>query len=41
MRGPLAGDRLLRDTGFALAPAPEEGIAAFADWMRANPGAWQ
>jgi nucleoside-diphosphate-sugar epimerase len=41
MRGPLAGDRLLRDAGFALAPAPEEGIAAFADWMRAHPGAWQ
>ena len=41
MRGPLAGDRLRRDAGFAVAAGPEAGIAAFADWMRAHPGAWQ
>ena len=37
MRGPLAGTRLLEDTGFTPAYGIEEGVAAFADWMRAHP----
>lgn len=37
MRGPLAGTRLLEDTGFAPAYSLEAGVAAFADWMRAHP----
>jgi UDP-glucuronate 4-epimerase len=37
MRGPLAGTRLLEDTGWKPALSLEEGIAAFADWMRAHP----
>jgi UDP-glucuronate 4-epimerase len=37
MRGPLAGTRLLADTGWKPALSLEEGIAAFADWMRAHP----
>jgi len=37
MRGPLAGTRLFEDTGFAPRHSLEEGIAAFADWMRAHP----
>lgn len=41
MRGPLAGDRLLRDAGFRPAHTLEQGIAAFADWMRAHPEAWR
>lgn len=40
-RGPLVGDRLARDTGFTIAPTLEPGIRAYADWMRANPDAWQ
>ncbi|GIK88255.1 MAG: epimerase [Betaproteobacteria bacterium] len=37
MRGPLAGSRLLEDTGFAPQHSIERGVAAFADWMRAHP----
>jgi nucleoside-diphosphate-sugar epimerase len=37
MRGPLAGSRLLEDTGFEPAHSLEAGIQAFADWMRAHP----
>jgi hypothetical protein len=37
MRGPLAGARLLEDTGFAPRHSIEQGVAAFADWMRAHP----
>lgn len=40
MRGPLAGDRLRRDAGFAPAHTLEDGIAAFADWMRAHRERW-
>jgi nucleoside-diphosphate-sugar epimerase len=36
-RGPLAGDRLRRDTGFTVAPSLDAGIAAYAAWMRAQP----
>ncbi|ETA53257.1 NAD-dependent epimerase/dehydratase family protein [Ponticoccus alexandrii] len=38
MRGPLAGTRMLDDAGFAPRLPLEDGVAAFADWMRANPG---
>ena len=41
MRGPLAGRRLLEDTGFEPHLDMEAGIASFADWMRANRGRWQ
>lgn len=37
MRGPLAGTRLHEDTGFSPAYPLRLGVAAFADWMRANP----
>jgi len=37
MRGPLAGKRLLADTGFSVKYSLEKGIRAYADWMRANP----
>lgn len=35
MRGPLAGERLLRDAGFAPRVTLEDGIARFTEWMRA------
>jgi nucleoside-diphosphate-sugar epimerase len=41
MRGPLAGPRLAEDTGFAPRYSIEQGIAAFADWMRAHPERWR
>ncbi len=41
IRGPLAGTRLFDDTGFSPQYALEDGIAAYADWMRAHPTAWQ
>jgi nucleoside-diphosphate-sugar epimerase len=37
MRGPLSGTRLRDDTGFAPRYALEQGVKAFADWMRAHP----
>jgi nucleoside-diphosphate-sugar epimerase len=37
MRGPLAGSRLSDDTGFVPRHSLEEGVKAFADWMRAHP----
>jgi UDP-glucuronate 4-epimerase len=37
MRGPLAGTRLLEDAGFAPRFTLEQGVAQFADWMRAHP----
>jgi nucleoside-diphosphate-sugar epimerase len=37
MRGPLAGDRLFADTGFRVRYSLEDGVRAYADWMRANP----
>lgn len=39
MRGPLAGDRLLKDTGFKIGYSLEDGVRAFTDWMRVNPEA--
>lgn len=38
MRGPLAGNRLLADAGFRVGYSLEDGVRAYADWMRANPG---
>jgi nucleoside-diphosphate-sugar epimerase len=40
-RGPLAGTRFFQDTGYAPAHTLEKGVAAYADWMRANPGTWK
>jgi len=37
MRGPLAGDRLRRDVGFTVGHSLEQGVRAYADWMRAHP----
>lgn len=37
MRGPLAGPRLLEDSGFAPGHSLEASVAAFAGWMRAHP----
>jgi nucleoside-diphosphate-sugar epimerase len=41
MRGPLAGERLRQDTGFAPRLGLEAGVAAFADWMRAHPASFR
>ena len=41
MRGPLAGARLLEDTGFEPTYDLERGIAAYADWMRSNRALWE
>jgi nucleoside-diphosphate-sugar epimerase len=41
LRGPLAGDRFRLDTGYAPSHSLDAGVAAYADWMRANPGAWR
>ncbi len=40
MRGPLAGDRLRADTGYDVRYSLEAGIAEYADWLRANAGAY-
>ncbi len=41
MRGPLAGNRLLNDTGWRPALSLEAGVQSFADWMRAHREIWQ
>jgi nucleoside-diphosphate-sugar epimerase len=41
MRGPLAGTRLLEDTGFAPRYSIDDGVEAFAEWMRSHPSAWR
>ncbi len=41
MRGPLAGDRLLNDTGWRPVLSLEAGVQSFADWMRAHREIWQ
>ncbi len=41
MRGPLAGSRLKDDASFVPRLSLEDGIAQFADWMRANRERWQ
>lgn len=37
MRAPLAGDRLLKDAGFRVNHSLEDGVRAYADWLRAHP----
>jgi nucleoside-diphosphate-sugar epimerase len=41
LRGPLAGERFLQDTGYAAAHSLEAGVAAYAEWMRANSQSWK
>jgi UDP-glucuronate 4-epimerase len=41
LRGPLAGTRLLDDTGFTPSLALEEGIRHFAEWARGRPEIWR
>lgn len=41
MRGPLAGSRFVEDTGYAVRHGLVEGIAVYAEWMRANPHVWR
>ena len=41
MRGPLACERMATDIGFRPAHDLDAGVAAFADWMRANPDRWR
>lgn len=36
MRGPLAVERLLKDTGFRVHYSLEDGVRAYADWLRSN-----
>lgn len=38
MRGPLAVTRLREDAGFTVGHSLEDGVRAYADWMRANAG---
>lgn len=40
MRGPLDCKRMLEEFGFRPRHSLEEAVAAFADWMRANPERW-
>lgn len=37
MRGPLAGDRLFKDTGWRPRLSLEDGIRSFAEWIRTHP----
>jgi UDP-glucuronate 4-epimerase len=41
LRGPLAGDKLQSDTGYAPTHSLDAGVRAYAEWMRANPAAWR
>ena len=38
LRGPLAGGRLREDTGYQIGHSLEDGIRAYADWLRTQPG---
>jgi nucleoside-diphosphate-sugar epimerase len=40
MRGPLDCTRMSEELGFRPDHSLEEAVAAFADWMRANPARW-
>jgi nucleoside-diphosphate-sugar epimerase len=40
VRGPLAGERLRADTGYAPSHSLDAGVRAYADWMRAHPALW-
>lgn len=37
LRGPLAGELLRQDTGYEVGHSLEDGIRAYADWLRAHP----
>jgi UDP-glucuronate 4-epimerase len=41
LRGPLAGDRFVQDTRYKATYSLETGVAAYAEWMRTNPGMWK
>ena len=41
MRGPLSCDRMAEDFGYRPQHDLERGVAAFADWMRANSDRWR
>ena len=41
LRGPLAGDRFVQDTGYRPAYSLEAGVAAYAEWMRENSWMWR
>ena len=41
LRGALTGERLADDTGFRPGFSLESGIAAYAEWMLANPRLWR
>lgn len=41
MRGPLAGERLGREIGFAPAHSLEAGIRAYAQWLSADPARYR
>ncbi|MCT8973521.1 NAD-dependent epimerase/dehydratase family protein [Microbaculum marinisediminis] len=40
MRGPLDCSRMVEEFGFRPEHSLDEAVAAFADWMRANPDTW-
>jgi nucleoside-diphosphate-sugar epimerase len=37
LRGPLAGERLRADTSYEIGHSLQDGIRAYADWLRAHP----
>jgi UDP-glucuronate 4-epimerase len=41
LRGPLAGDKFRQDIGYTPAHTLDAGVAAYAEWMRANPETWR
>jgi nucleoside-diphosphate-sugar epimerase len=41
LRGPLRGERLARDTGFSVRHSLQDGITAYAEWMRAHAETWR
>ena len=41
LRGPLACGRMADEFGFRPAHSLADGVAAFADWMRANPASYE
>src|SRR5690606_13267360 len=41
LRGPLSCDRIANELGYRPAHDLIAGVAAFADWMRANPNRWK
>jgi nucleoside-diphosphate-sugar epimerase len=41
LRGPLGGEKLRADTGYAPRHTLDTGVRAYADWMRAHPELWR